>query len=234
MKKQINTVQLLGDQGTGTSSLLLRLADNIYTESFIGTIGVAFKPVSLEEDRKARVYDIVHNQRFGSGTYSTCRNPDMYMVSVDVTNPKSLDSAKKWMNEIKQYHPDSPIVMVATKVNSRDANPEIVKQLKTLCQEKKLLDPVMTDAKDSIGMAQVCELIKNPIKNPKIIELEQYVANRESEKKDSGSEYNSIWARLFTPDASASIKISAANKAIQILNGEQGIIMSSKEMAALK
>lgn len=43
---------LVGDSGTGKSSLLLRFADNTFTTSFISTIGVDFKIRTVEINGK--------------------------------------------------------------------------------------------------------------------------------------------------------------------------------------
>ncbi|XP_011800689.1 PREDICTED: ras-related protein Rab-1A isoform X4 [Colobus angolensis palliatus] len=43
---------LIGDSGVGKSCLLLRFADDTYTESYISTIGVIFKIRTIELDGK--------------------------------------------------------------------------------------------------------------------------------------------------------------------------------------
>ena len=43
---------LVGDSGSGKSSLLLRFADDNFTQTFISTIGVDFKIRTLEMDGK--------------------------------------------------------------------------------------------------------------------------------------------------------------------------------------
>ena len=43
---------IIGDAGVGKSSILVRFADNIFTPSYITTIGVDFKIRTIEVDGK--------------------------------------------------------------------------------------------------------------------------------------------------------------------------------------
>ncbi|VEG89946.1 hypothetical protein [Legionella spiritensis] len=70
-----------------------------------------------------------------------------------------------------------------------------------------------------------------------IEDLQDYAQTRRNEKAQStnNSEYHTIWARLFSsPKRSATTKINAAEKAIRILQGDEGVTMSAHEMAALE
>ena len=52
---------LIGDSGVGKSCLLLRFADDTYTESYISTIGVDFKIRTIELDGKTVKLQIVRH-----------------------------------------------------------------------------------------------------------------------------------------------------------------------------
>ena len=74
---------LIGDSGVGKSCLLLRFADDTYTESYISTIGVDFKIRTI--------------------TSSYYRGAHGIIVVYDVTDESTFANVKQWLQEIERY-----------------------------------------------------------------------------------------------------------------------------------
>merc|ERR1712008_177161 len=67
---------LIGDSGVGKSCLLLRFADDTYTDSYISTIGVDFKIRTVDLDTKTiklQIWDTAGQERFRTITSSYYR-----------------------------------------------------------------------------------------------------------------------------------------------------------------
>lgn len=64
----------IGDSGVGKSSLLLRFADNTFTESFISTIGVDFKIRTLDiGGHTVKVFEFSNaNSHFAASNLGYC------------------------------------------------------------------------------------------------------------------------------------------------------------------
>ncbi|PSC68383.1 Rab family GTPase [Micractinium conductrix] len=97
---------LIGDSGVGKSCLLLRFADDTYTESYISTIGVDFKIRTVELDGKViklQIWDTAGQERFRTITSSYYRGAHGIIVVFDVTDQESFNNVKQWLNEIDRY-----------------------------------------------------------------------------------------------------------------------------------
>merc|ERR1740121_3026064 len=100
---------LIGDSGVGKSCLLLRFADDTYTESYISTIGVDFKIRTLDLDGKTvklQIWDTAGQERFRTITSSYYRGAHGIIVVYDVTDRQSFENVAHWMQEIDKYTAD--------------------------------------------------------------------------------------------------------------------------------
>merc|ERR1712006_60493 len=88
---------LIGDSGVGKSCLLLRFADDTYTESYISTIGVDFKIRTINLDGKCvklQIWDTAGQERFRTITSSYYRGAHGIIVVYDVTDRETFNNVK--------------------------------------------------------------------------------------------------------------------------------------------
>jgi len=118
---------LVGDAGCGKSSLLLRFADDMFTESYISTIGVDFKirTVNLDDQVcKLQMWDTAGQERFRTITSSYYRGAHGIMIVFDVTDAASFTNVTMWKHEVARYSAEGiPIILVGCK---KDAESRVV------------------------------------------------------------------------------------------------------------
>ena len=152
-------ILLLGDSAVGKSCLLLRYCENSFQESHLTTIGLDFrlKTVNLEDKRKIKVqiWDTAGEDRFRAITRNYYRGANGIILMYDVTDQKSFEHIRDWVEKIKEDAVEEIIIyLVGNKIDL------VNKRIITNEEGKKLaaeynIKYYETSAKNSIGVEEV-------------------------------------------------------------------------------
>ena len=149
-------VVLIGDSAVGKSCLLLRFADDTFTESFISTIGVDFRFRTLNIDGKLiklQIWDTAGQERFRTITSAYYRGADGIMMVYDKTARKSFDNVDEWLSEVDKYSNENTVKILLG--NKCDALENITTQEGEIKAKKLGLIHLDTSAKsaDNVDLA---------------------------------------------------------------------------------
>jgi len=108
LNKLLSSIKLvlIGDTGVGKSCILLRFADDTYTENHISTIGVDFRFRTVKVDKKTvklQIWDTAGQERYRTITSAYYRGADGIVIVYDVTVEESFNHIKDWLTEVNRY-----------------------------------------------------------------------------------------------------------------------------------
>ncbi|KAI9499434.1 GTP-binding protein ypt1 [Zychaea mexicana] len=157
---------LIGDSGVGKSCLLLRFADDTYTESYISTIGVDFKIRTIELEGKTvklQIWDTAGQERFRTITSSYYRGAHGIIVVYDVTDQDTFNNVKQWMQEIERYAAEGVSkLLVGNKVDMEKA---VESEQAAELADSLNIPFLETSAKDSSNVEQAFLTMAKQIKD---------------------------------------------------------------------
>ena len=108
----------------GKSNLLLRYVYNTFKEEYQLTIGVEFAEKKVTHNNKIfqlHIWDTAGQEQFKSITRSYFKGSVCALVVYDITNKRSFESIKQWIEDCRTYMPKSRfIVMVGNKCDLKD------------------------------------------------------------------------------------------------------------------
>ena len=187
-------ILILGDSKVGKSCFLTRYADNTYKEDYLSTIGMDYKikNYELEDGRiiKLYIWDTAGQDKFRSITSNFYKGADGIILIYDITDKKTFNSVRNWINNIQEEAPDKVALVLAGNKVDDEKNREVQES-----QGKKIADEYSLpffecSAKSDINVTQTFDaLIKKVVQiNPKNKEGQKLKQNRhngnnEDEKK---------------------------------------------------
>ena len=109
----------------GKSCLLLRFADDTFSESYITTIGVDFRFRTLQVDGHAvklqivgaMQWDTAGQERFRTITSAYYRGADGIIIVFDRTSQESFEHVEEWLQEVNRYASDQTVKLLVGNKN---------------------------------------------------------------------------------------------------------------------
>ena len=147
---------VVGDGAVGKTCLLISFTAGSFPTEYTPTVFdnycanlvVDGKPISLG------LYDTAGQEDYDRLRPLSYPQTDVFLVCYSVMNPTSFENVRaKWAPEVRHYCPNTPLLLVGTKVDLRSSK-EALEQLKA----KFKSEPI--DAKQAEGMAKEIEAMK--------------------------------------------------------------------------
>eukprot|EP00039_Didymoeca_costata_P017953 m.331500 g.331500 ORF g.331500 m.331500 type:complete len:212 (+) comp16742_c0_seq1:156-791(+) len=176
LKEHLFKVLVVGDIGTGKTSIIKRYVHGIFSNHYKATIGVDFalKVINLDANTVVRLqlWDIAGQERFGNMTRVYYKEAVGAFIVFDVTRVSTFEAVQKWKHDIdSKVHLGNgdkvPVVLLANKCDL--AKEGLVKnsaQMDQYCEEKGFVGWFETSAKENLNINQAAEfLVQRIIEN---------------------------------------------------------------------
>ncbi|PKU77841.1 ras-related protein Rab5A [Dendrobium catenatum] len=149
---------LLGDVGTGKSSIVLRFVKGQFVEFQESTIGAAFFSQTLavnDETVKFEIWDTAGQERYHSLAPMYYRGAAAAIIVYDVTNAATFTRAKKWVQELQaQGNINTVMALAGNKADLVEARQVTAEEAQAYAQENGLFF-METSAKTAINVNDV-------------------------------------------------------------------------------
>ncbi|XP_042384791.1 ras-related protein RHN1-like [Zingiber officinale] len=158
-KNSINAkLVLLGDMGTGKSSLVLRFVKGQFFEFQESTIGAAFFSQTLavsDATVKLEIWDTAGQERYHSLAPMYYRGASAAIIVYDISRMDSFERAKKWVQELqKQGNPDMVTALAGNKCDLEEKRKVPTEEVKAYAEENGLFF-METSAKTAINVNDI-------------------------------------------------------------------------------
>jgi len=170
---------LIGDSGVGKSCLLLRFADDNFTDSYISTIGVDFRFRTITIDKKTvklQIWDTAGQERFRTITSAYYRGADGIIMVYDVTSQESFDHVEEWLSEVDRYaNENTSKLLIGNKAD--------------LIEEKQVQEETAQRFADKLGISFLETSAKNAtnVDAAFLTMAKELIKNKEAALKDKPS-----------------------------------------------
>jgi len=177
VQEYLYKILVVGDIGTGKTSIIKRFVHGIFSMHYKSTIGVDFALKVINWDPKTEVrlqlWDIAGQERFGNMTRVYYKEAVGAMIVFDVTRVSTFEAVAKWKADIDAkvtYGAEEnpiPVVLLANKCDlAKEGFVKTGNEMDKYVKDNGFLNWFETSAKDNINIDKAAKcLVEYILKN---------------------------------------------------------------------
>jgi len=172
-KEHLYKILVIGDLGTGKTSIIKRYVHNFFSVHYRATIGVDFALKVLNWDEKTlirlQLWDIAGQERFGNMTRVYYKEAVGCFIVFDVTRQSTFDAVAKWKHDLdtKVQLADSkpiPCLLLANKCDQpKEGAVNDPSKIDTYCEKNGFVGWYETSAKEDINIEKAAKCLVSKI-----------------------------------------------------------------------
>ncbi len=158
---------VLGDGAVGKTSLIRRYVEGKFDEAYTVTLGAEFlsKTVQTKDPEKIvklAIWDLAGQAKYASYRKLVFTGVNGAFLVFDRTRKKTLSALKDWYNDLQQFSPNVPVILIGNKADLRRKVTK--KEVQALADELKLVKAIFdTSAKLGKGVSEAFEEMAHQI-----------------------------------------------------------------------
>lgn len=183
-KEHLYKILVIGELGTGKTSIIKRYVHQFFSQHYRATIGVDFALKVLNWDAETivrlQLWDIAGQERFGNMTRVYYKEAVGAFIVFDLTRASTFDAVTKWKNDLdlKVQLSDGrpvPCVLLANKCDQpKEGLMNNTSQIDDFCKEKGFIGWFETSAKENINIDEAARfLVTQVLQNDKAMKSEE-------------------------------------------------------------
>uniref|UniRef100_A0A915HFB3 Ras-related protein Rab n=1 Tax=Romanomermis culicivorax TaxID=13658 RepID=A0A915HFB3_ROMCU len=156
-------ILVIGDVGTGKTSIIKRYVHGVFSDHYRATIGVDFamKILNWNDDSiiRLQLWDIAGQERFGNMTRVYYREASAAIIVFDLTRNSTFDAVQKWKNDLDSKvglanGEPIPTVLLANKCDFDEKERSVKSEtVDDYCQRNSFVGWFETSAKENKGIS---------------------------------------------------------------------------------
>lgn len=181
---------LMGESNVGKTSIILRYTENEFQTSGISTCGVDVKCKFVSVDNikiKLVIWDTAGQERFRGLAKNYFRGANGFVLVYDITDKKSFDKLRGWMNDAKEkIDSEYKMIVIGNKKDCEDER-EVESNILKEFGEKNGVKTMEVSAKTGEGVDSLfTEMVKE------LLELKNVGFVQSDDESEANKTYNNL------------------------------------------